>query len=112
MTKTALIENLTDGVYMKPKWQKKSENRFTEQIQREQEVREAQRERNKKVNALKKKWAKKLEDHQGLYDRHARQLEFIEEHGLKYRKSDDWISGRNVGMLETLEELIKDLSEI
>ncbi len=112
MTKTQRIENLTNDDCIKPKWQRNSEKRTAERMQREQETREAQRERNKKINALKKKWIKKLEDCRGLYNRHDKRLEMLRDMKLPYTKTDNWVSGRNVGMLDTLEELIKDLSEI
>lgn len=111
MTKTALIENLTDGVCMKPKWQIKSERKSAERLLREQEAREVQKVRNKKIDALKKKWTKKLEDHQENYDGYARQLELFRNIGEKPRNSD-WICGYNVGIMEILEELVKDLSEV
>jgi hypothetical protein len=63
MTKTQLIEGLKNDTYAKPKWQARSEGRLSGMTLREQEAREVQKEHNKKVNALKKKWAKKLEDH-------------------------------------------------
>lgn len=112
MTKTQRIENLTNNDYIKPKWQRNAERRMAGRARREQETRDAQEERNKKIGAMKRKWIRKLKEHEGLYSKHGRQLELFMKNGEQPTRHDDWVSGWNVGVSEILEELVKDLSEV